>query len=139
MGLRSILTRVFRGGARPRFRQTASPGSHRYPLDAIEAALVELARVGEGWWCTIEAGEQRYAVQVAADQVNTVREAVDLAGISRSLGMGALADAMPETDDPTLHRVPTASPGEVSALVHAVYTTHFGLEDPYGVRCLLEC
>jgi hypothetical protein len=139
MGIRSVLTGLFRGGVRPRFRKTESPGTHRYPLEAIEAALVELARVGEGWWCTIEAGEQRHAVQVAADQVNTLQEAIDLAGISRSLGMSALADAMPDTGDPTLHRVPTASPGEVGALVHAAYTTHFGLEDPYGVRCLLEC
>ncbi len=138
MGLRSLVSGIFGGGVRPRFRVLQSPGDHRYPADAIERSLVELARVGDGWWCTIEAGDDKRAVQVAADQVNTLQEAVDLPALSREMGLSALGDAMVATGDPTLHRLPTASPGEVAALVHAVFTKHYGLEDPYPVRCLLE-
>ena len=124
-------------GQKPRFREVSAPRDYRYPLEAIEAALGELQRVGDGWWCTIH--NERATVQVAADCVNTLQEQVDLPAVSRAIGLSALADSMPPTRDPTLHRVPTASPGELAALVHGVFTRHFGLEDPYEVRCELEC
>lgn len=139
--MRGLIGRLFSGGDRaPRFREVRSPGDCRYPLDTIERSLVELARIGDGWWCTIEAGgEEKHTIQIAADQVNTLQEAIDLPGIARRIGLSALADSMVDSaGDMTLHKLPTASPGETTAVVHAVFMTHFGLEDPYPVRCLLE-
>lgn len=114
------------------------------PAEAI-AFLVAAQRGIDGSWATLE-GESRAgtqaAIQVADETVNLLLEETDLAAVLEGLGLTALASIAAKggrrEDDPTLWRLPDATPEEIAAVVDALFAQHFGLGEGYRLRGWVE-
>jgi hypothetical protein len=118
----------------------AIPEGRQAPVDLIETMLAHAADLGGRWQASFAA--DGHSVQVAGDHVYTP-EPVDLPDLARRLGLTALADQIRaggrSGDDRTLHRVPDAAPGEIAALVDALFRLHYGLPEGYSFRASATC
>jgi hypothetical protein len=109
-------------------------------VDLIETMLTHAASLGGRWQAEFTAGG--HTVHVVGDHLSAP-EAVDLPDIARRLGLTVLADQIRaggrNADDRTLHRVPDAAPGEIAALVDAIFRLHHGLPEGYSFRASAKC
>lgn len=119
----------------------AIPEGRRAPVDVIETMLTHAASLGGRWQTTFDAGGGR-RVQVAGDHIFTP-EPVELADLARRLGLTALAGQIVAGGrgggDARLHRVPDGAPGEIAALVDAIFRLHHDLTESYTFRASAKC
>ena len=119
----------------------ALPDGPQTPVNIIETMLTHAASRSGRWQATFDASEGR-TVQVLGDRIFTPTE-IDLPDIARRLGLTALAEQITVGGHAraggALHMVPDAAPGEIAALVDAIFRLHHDLPENYPFRASAKC